>query len=153
MGQFLMLFSITLLPPVVIDLLYQEHAAHAFFYSYLFLLSIGFLLFLPVRNHRNDLRLRDGFVVVVLFWLVLGIAGACWIAIRFGIGQLPAGTRFVQIVGVSFLAGIGFTMSIFIADLGFAPLLKIGAVVAIPVAVVLAAALVALALILSRVGS
>ena len=76
MGQFLMLFSITLLPPVVIDLLYQEHSAHAFFYSYLFLLSIGFLLFLPVRNQRSDLRLRDGFVVVVLFWLVLGVAGA-----------------------------------------------------------------------------
>ena len=71
-----MLFSITLLPPVVIDILYQEDAARAFFYSYLFLLSIGFLLFLPVRNKKNDLRLRDGFVVVVLFWLVLGIAGA-----------------------------------------------------------------------------
>ncbi|VAW50950.1 Trk potassium uptake system protein TrkH [hydrothermal vent metagenome] len=71
-----MLFSITLLPPVVIDLLYQEDAARAFFYSYLLLLSIGFLLFLPVRNERSDLRLRDGFVVVVLFWLVLGIAGA-----------------------------------------------------------------------------
>ncbi len=76
MGQFLMLFSITLLPPVIIDLLYQEGAARAFFYSYLLLLSIGFLLFLPVRKHRSDLRLRDGFVVVVLFWLVLGIAGA-----------------------------------------------------------------------------
>ncbi|MCK4834125.1 MAG: potassium transporter, partial [Gammaproteobacteria bacterium] len=57
-------------------LLYQEGAARAFFYSYLLLLSIGFLLFLPVRKHRSDLRLRDGFVVVVLFWLVLGIAGA-----------------------------------------------------------------------------
>ena len=76
MGQFLMLFSITLLPPAMIDLLYQEHSAHAFFYSYLFLLSIGFLLFLPVKNQRSDLGLRDGFVVVVLFWLVLGIAGA-----------------------------------------------------------------------------
>ena len=76
MGQFLMLFSMTLLPPVVIDLLYQEDAAHAFFYSYLFLLTIGFLLFLPVRNKSNDLRLRDGFVVVVLFWMVLGFAGA-----------------------------------------------------------------------------
>ena len=76
MGQFLMLFSITLLPPAMIDLLYQEHSAHAFFYSYLFLLSIGFLLFLPVKNQHSDLRLRDGFVVVVLFWLVLGIAGA-----------------------------------------------------------------------------
>jgi len=76
MGQFLMLFSITLLPPVLIDLLYEEDAAHAFFYSYLFLLFIGFLLFLPVRNKKDDLRLRDGFVVVFLFWLVLGVAGA-----------------------------------------------------------------------------
>ena len=75
-GQFLMLFSFTLLPPVIIDLLYQEDAARAFFYSYLLLLAAGFLLYLPVRNQRNDLRLRDGFVVVVLFWLVLGFAGA-----------------------------------------------------------------------------
>lgn len=71
-----MLFSITLLPPVVIDLLYEEGAAHAFFYSYLFLLSAGFLLFLPVKKNKSDLRLRDGFIVVVLFWLVLGVAGA-----------------------------------------------------------------------------
>jgi trk system potassium uptake protein TrkH len=33
MGQFLMLFSVTLLPPVVVDLLYQEDAGHAFFYG------------------------------------------------------------------------------------------------------------------------
>ena len=76
MGLFLMLFSITLLPPVVIDLLYQEDAARAFFYSYLVLLCIGFLLFIPVKNKSSDLRLRDGFVVVVLFWMVLGAAGA-----------------------------------------------------------------------------
>ncbi len=76
MGQFLMLFSITLLPPVVIDLLYQEDAAQAFFYSYLILLSAGFLLYFPVRKQSGELRLRDGFVVVVLFWLVLGAAGA-----------------------------------------------------------------------------
>jgi trk system potassium uptake protein TrkH len=76
MGLFLMLFSITLLPPVVIDLLYQEDAARAFFYSYLILLCIGFVLFIPVKNKSSDLRLRDGFVVVVLFWLVLGAAGA-----------------------------------------------------------------------------
>ena len=75
-GQFVMLFSITLLPPVVIDLIYQEGAAHNFFYSYLFLLGVGFLMYFPVRNKKSDLRLRDGFVVAVLFWLVLGIAGA-----------------------------------------------------------------------------
>jgi trk system potassium uptake protein TrkH len=76
MGQFLMLFSITLLPPVAIDIIFQEDAGYAFFDSYLILLCTGFLLFLPVRRKGSDLRLRDGFVVVVLFWLVLGIAGA-----------------------------------------------------------------------------
>jgi trk system potassium uptake protein len=76
MGLFLMLFSITLLPPVVIDLLYQEGAAYAFFDSYLILLCLGFLLYMPVRKRGSDLRLRDGFVVVTLFWLMLGLAGA-----------------------------------------------------------------------------
>ena len=51
---------------------------------------------------------------------VLGISVSSWIAIRLGIGRLPAGTRFTQIIGVSLLGGIGFTMSIFIAELGFA---------------------------------
>jgi NhaA family Na+:H+ antiporter len=60
-----------------------------------------------------------GVILGLVLGKVLGIAGSCWIAIHFGIGQLPAGTRFVQIIGVSLLAGIGFTMSIFIAELGF----------------------------------
>ncbi len=51
---------------------------------------------------------------------VIGIAGSCWIALKLNIGQLPAETRFTQIIGVSLLGGIGFTMSIFIAELGFA---------------------------------
>ena len=60
----------------------------------------------------------------VMFGLLLGkfigITGACWLALRLGIGQLPTGTGFSQIAAVSVLAGIGFTMSIFIAELGFA---------------------------------
>lgn len=56
----------------------------------------------------------------LLFGKFIGITGACWLALRFGIGQLPTGTRFSQIAAVSVLAGIGFTMSIFIAELGFA---------------------------------
>jgi NhaA family Na+:H+ antiporter len=50
----------------------------------------------------------------------VGTTGACWLALKLGVGQLPAGTRFIQIAGVSLLGGIGFTMAIFIAELGFA---------------------------------
>ena len=55
----------------------------------------------------------------LFFGKFIGITGACWLALKFGIGQLPTGTRFSQIAAVSILGGIGFTMSIFIAELGF----------------------------------
>jgi NhaA family Na+:H+ antiporter len=50
----------------------------------------------------------------------IGITGASWLVLRLGIAELPKDTRFTQIAGVSLLAGIGFTMSIFVAQLGFA---------------------------------
>lgn len=71
-----MLFSITSLPPIAIDLWYQENTASEFGYSFLVLLSIGIILWIPVRKVRQDLRLRDGFVIVVAFWFVLGASGA-----------------------------------------------------------------------------
>lgn len=61
-----------------------------------------------------------GVVVGLVVGKFVGITGACWLALRLGFGQLPGGTRFSQIAAVSVLGGIGFTMSIFIAELGFA---------------------------------
>ena len=49
----------------------------------------------------------------------IGITGASWLVLKLGVAVLPKDTRFTQIAGVSLLAGIGFTMSIFIAQLGF----------------------------------
>jgi len=45
--------------------------------------------------------------------------GASWLAVRAGWARLPDGVTWRQLHGVSFLAGIGFTMSLFIADLAF----------------------------------
>jgi NhaA family Na+:H+ antiporter len=49
----------------------------------------------------------------------IGITGASWLVLKLGVAELPKGTRLTQIAGVSLLAGIGFTMSIFVAQLGF----------------------------------
>jgi len=70
-----MLFSFTLIPPVIIDFIYQENSADAFLKSFLALLAAGFILWLPVKNSKKDLRLRDGFIVVVLFWFILSVSG------------------------------------------------------------------------------
>lgn len=50
---------------------------------------------------------------------VIGIAGVSFIAIKVGIAQMPKDTTMSQLFGVSFLGGIGFTMSIFIAELAW----------------------------------
>ncbi len=51
---------------------------------------------------------------------LIGIAGFVWIALKLGICSLPPSMNMKHIIGVSLLGGIGFTMSIFIAELGFA---------------------------------
>lgn len=48
-----------------------------------------------------------------------GILGAIWGAQRFRLAQLPAGASWTQLWGMALLCGIGFTMSLFIAQLGF----------------------------------
>ncbi len=50
---------------------------------------------------------------------MLGIAGVLWLMIRFGISRLPSNSRWGHIVGVGLLAGIGFTVSIFVTDIVF----------------------------------
>lgn len=48
-----------------------------------------------------------------------GIMGMTWLAVRAGWASLPQGARWLHIYGVSVLAGIGFTMSLFISMLAF----------------------------------
>jgi NhaA family Na+:H+ antiporter len=49
----------------------------------------------------------------------LGVAGAAWLAVRTGLASLPAEVSWRQLRGAACLAGIGFTMSLFIAGLAF----------------------------------
>jgi len=49
----------------------------------------------------------------------LGVVAATWIAIKLGVGELPTGSNWRQLLGAGCLAGIGFTMSLFIANLAF----------------------------------
>lgn len=81
----------------------------------------------------------------------VGITVFSWVAVRLGFGVLPAGVRFVQLAGVAAIAGIGFTVSLFVAGLAFpdAPGLVNDAKIGILVASGVAALVGALVLILS----
>jgi len=72
--------------------------------------SIADVIFQPVSL---------GIIVGLIGGKILGIAGVAFIAIKAGIAKLPQGSSMSQIFGVAALGGIGFTMSIFVADLAF----------------------------------
>ncbi len=61
-----------------------------------------------------------GIVIGLFVGKQLGIFGATWLAVRLGIAALPASTNWRHIYGIALVAGIGFTMSLFIAGLAFA---------------------------------
>ncbi|RLA03874.1 MAG: Na+/H+ antiporter NhaA [Gammaproteobacteria bacterium] len=69
-----------------------------------------------IITHPVSLGISLGLVIGKL----VGIAGFAWVAVKLGIAELPDDLNFNHIIGVSLMGGIGFTMSIFIAELGFA---------------------------------
>lgn len=76
LGILLMIFSVTMIPPFIVAFFYGDGAGGAFFAGFLISLLTGLLLFLPRKNVSGELRNRDGFLVVVLFWAVLSLFGA-----------------------------------------------------------------------------
>ncbi len=76
LGLLLMIFSFSNLPPLFVSLFYADGSHGAFAAAFCITLITGFLIWTPVRRAAHELKLRDGFLVVVAFWIVLGLFGA-----------------------------------------------------------------------------
>ncbi len=92
LGILLMIFSSTLVPPMVVSVIYADGALEPFFWAFAVTLITGIVLWLPVKSRRRDLRLRDGFLVVVLYWTVLAGFGALplWLSPQLDIRPVDA---------------------------------------------------------------
>ncbi|MDB5968278.1 MAG: potassium transporter [Hydrocarboniphaga sp.] len=75
-GLLLMLFSLTMLPPVAVGLYYGESTQAGFISGMWITLVTGAAIWWPTRRMRGELKIRDGFLVTVLLWTVLGAFGA-----------------------------------------------------------------------------
>jgi NhaA family Na+:H+ antiporter len=60
-----------------------------------------------------------GIVVGLLAGKFVGVLLATWLAVRLGIAALPASVTWAQVAGVALIAGIGFTVSLFVTDLAY----------------------------------
>ena len=71
LGLLVTLLSVTMLPPALISLIYRDGGGVAFLVSFLFCLIAGVIFWYPNRDQKGELRAREGFLIVVLFWTVL----------------------------------------------------------------------------------
>jgi len=60
-----------------------------------------------------------GVIVGLVFGKLLGITGMVWLMVKLGWSRLPEGLSFAHVMGAALMGGIGFTMSIFVAELAF----------------------------------
>ncbi|ALS31422.1 trk system potassium uptake protein TrkH [Pseudoalteromonas translucida KMM 520] len=72
LGQLVALFSITMMPPAIVSLIYKDGGGVPFVLAFIFSVTIGLMAYYPNRHEDGDLKAREGFLIVVLFWLVLG---------------------------------------------------------------------------------
>lgn len=70
-GQLLMMFSFSMLTPLLINLIYHENFWHPFATAFACTFLTGGTLRLLFRSQQHELKIRDGFLIVTLFWIVL----------------------------------------------------------------------------------
>ncbi len=100
---------------------HQMHLPSAYFVIPIFSLAnagipVDWSSFASIISHPVSIGVISG----LLLGKLIGIVGFSWIAVRLGVSKLPPGLDFRHIFGVGLMGGIGFTMSIFVAELGFA---------------------------------
>ncbi len=72
----LILFGFSLIIPIITSFLYEDQNLDIFITSFIIFFLIGLIFYFPNRMEKNDIRTKDGFLIVVLFWVVLSIFGS-----------------------------------------------------------------------------
>jgi trk system potassium uptake protein TrkH len=145
-GALIALCSLVTVPPMLIAHFLGEDSFQAFFDSFLLVAVLGFIFWYPVRNAGYDLRLRDGFLVTAMVWVLASLVTAIPFTLApphlsftdavfestsgltttgatviFGLDKLPRSVLFYR-QSLNFLGGIG----IVILAVAILPMLKIG---------------------------
>lgn len=81
--------------------------------------NTGVVLSLRGFHDSAALPIAAGIIVGLIFGKVVGIVGASWLMVRLRYADLPKGSSWGHMIGIGLLAGIGFTVSIFVTELAF----------------------------------
>lgn len=76
LGLLVAMFSVTMIPPALVSLIFKDGGGLPFLLAFMLCLLTGLATWYPYRNSKQDLRAKEGFLIVALFWAVLASFGA-----------------------------------------------------------------------------
>ena len=71
-----LLFSLSYVFPIAVSLVFNDNSLHLFLPAFIFVGILGLIGFFFTKGVQRDLAAKDGFVIIVMFWLVLSMAGS-----------------------------------------------------------------------------
>ncbi len=101
LGVLLMIFSSAMIGPLLLALLEDDQTVQGFLWAFSITFFSGLCLWLPLKNVRHELRIRDGFLITSLFWTVLGLYGALPFALTDTLQLTPTEAIFESISGLT----------------------------------------------------
>ncbi|MEX0915240.1 MAG: TrkH family potassium uptake protein [Wenzhouxiangellaceae bacterium] len=108
-GALLMFLSIGFAPPLVFGLVSRDGTAISFFVSMFAIAAIGMAMYWPIRHNRRELRVADGFLVVVACWGAVALAGSLPLMLVLDISLADAvfeSTSGITTTGATVLSGL-----------------------------------------------
>lgn len=109
LGMVLMLFSVTMIPPMVVAWWYDERVISMFLLAMIDTFLFGLIIWLPTRMTHREIRAREGFLIVTLLWTGLSVVSA----LPFVLSQIPnisiADALFESIAGLTTTGATVFT--------------------------------------------
>ena len=72
----ILFFSASYIFPIIVSAIFNDGSMHLFIYALIVIGLIGLIGFLATRGSTNDMSNKEGFIIIVLFWIVLSIAGS-----------------------------------------------------------------------------
>ena len=72
----ILFFSASYIFPIIVSAIFNDGSMHLFIYALIVIGLIGLIGFLSTRGSTNDMSNKEGFIIIVLFWIVLSIAGS-----------------------------------------------------------------------------
>lgn len=109
LGLLLILYSFTMLPPLFVNAAFHEAVYYPFVLPYILCTGLGILLWASFRSHRHLLKIREGFLIVVLVWFLVSAISSLPFLLFQDIGFGVTDIIFETVSGLTTTGAVVFT--------------------------------------------